>query len=108
MASAGTIARRDPGACAKAGKPPDITSGAAALQEDADEQLHTAYVEEMLATDPVVALGLRVVGAPPLQLQYVSVDEARGDLRALLSLLVARLCDLFPCSRALLSMWPVS
>lgn len=52
-------------------------------EESTPKELQTAYVQDMLAIDPVVALGLRVASRPPATLEYVSIDEARADLRAL-------------------------
>jgi hypothetical protein len=72
------------------------TSGASAVQQHEGEagqatsesaDLQTAFVEDMLATDPVVALGLRIASRGPITLEYVSIDEARADLSALVVLL---------------------
>lgn len=63
---------------AEGAQPPDSDASA----QPPDRELDTAYVQDMLATDPVVALGLRVVGVTPEALQYVSIDEAKQDLSA--------------------------
>lgn len=45
-------------------------------------ELPTAYVQDMLMTDPVHALGLRVTRAPGATLEFVSLEEAKTELRA--------------------------
>jgi hypothetical protein len=60
------------------GKPPNAPSRDASP----DKELHTAYIQDMLATDPVTALGLRIAGSGSATLEYVSIDEAKQDLRA--------------------------
>lgn len=52
-------------------------------QPGEDKDLQTAFVQDMLSTDPVVALGMRVAAASgSAVLEYISIDEARADLRA--------------------------
>lgn len=66
---------------------PDAGNGASQQElgpaSSSAPDLHTAFVEDMLATDPVVALGLRIASRGPATLEYVSIDEARTDLSAL-------------------------
>lgn len=45
-------------------------------------ELPTAFVQDMLMTDPVHALGLRVTRAPGATLEFVSLEEAKTELRA--------------------------
>lgn len=56
---------------------------AASNPVDADEkEVPTAYVQDMLQTDPVHALGLRVTRAPSATLEFVSLGEAKTELSA--------------------------
>ena len=63
---------------------PGGSSAEAVTAQEPEKDLDTAYVQDMLATDPVVALGLRVVGSTSAALEYVSIDEAKQDLSVLL------------------------
>lgn len=47
----------------------------------AQSELPTAFVQDMLMTDPVQALGLRVTRAPGATLEFVSLEEAKTELR---------------------------
>ena len=61
------------------------SSHSATSSRESDKDLDTAFVQEMLATDPVVALGMRVAsaGLASPTLEYISIDEARADFSAL-------------------------
>ena len=57
-----------------------MTSSAA--QEPADKEVPTAYVQDMLATDPVHELGLRVTRISSSRLEFVSLSEAKTEMSA--------------------------
>ena len=76
-----------PGACRTIAMPcrpvqagSDIDNGRGAVQPD--RELPTAFVQDMLRTDPVQALGLRVMHAPGATLEFVSLEEAKTELSA--------------------------
>lgn len=58
----------------------DKSSASGAVQPD--RELPTAFVQDMLMTDPVQALGLRVMHAPGATLEFVSLEEAKTELSA--------------------------
>lgn len=66
-----------------AAAPPGAQDCAAASSDSDERDLQTAFVQDMLATDPVLALGMRVAAASGSDLlEYLSLDEAKADLSA--------------------------
>lgn len=62
-----------PGASVEAG---------AKVQEPTDRDVPTAYVQDMLSTDPVHELGLRVTRVSSSTLEFISLSEAKTELSA--------------------------
>jgi hypothetical protein len=56
--------------------------GAAKKLEPHEKDLPTAYVQDMLTTDPVHELGLRVTRISSSTLEFVSLSEAKTELSA--------------------------
>ena len=69
-------------ATAAAGSHTPVPQPGPATSATTSKELQTAFVQDMLAIDPVVALGLRVASRSPATLEYVSIDEARIELSA--------------------------
>lgn len=64
-------------------------------QGSPDKDVPTAYVQDMLTTDPVHELGLRVTRLSSSTLEFVSLSEAKTELSAQLAMPVHTRCDLF-------------
>eukprot|EP00892_Ulva_mutabilis_P007084 jgi/Ulvmu1/4748/UM020_0032.1 len=58
-----------------------VARGTGSLAAPPERELPTAFVQDMLMTDPVQALGLRVMHAPGATLEFVSLEEAKTELR---------------------------
>jgi hypothetical protein len=56
---------------------------AAAAAAAGGQGLQTEYVQSLLSHDPVISLGMRVVPVSHCTLEFVSLEEAQRDLRAL-------------------------
>jgi hypothetical protein len=71
---------------------------AAARRLAGERDLPTAFVQDMLQTDPVHALGLRVIRATEATLEFVSLGEAKMELRTPLLRRLLNSCHLCLCA----------